>query len=130
LQYSLKSTCGPQFSTTCCSSSSILSGWAMSLSLFFLWESACVCGFSSSGGGGGGGGGGGASARSTVVFGRSSCSISQSDFAHIARNSAATNARQPVNSAGAHLGIFMFLAALKLWNIAVGGAVMCGPAER
>src|ERR1700748_2158880 len=68
-------------------------------------------------GGGGGGGGGGAIARSTVFFGRSSCSMSQIVFIHIVKNKMAWNASIAVSSGAAHFGILRFLSAPKLRNI-------------
>src|SRR5688572_17942125 len=69
----------PTSSIFCGSFFSILTGWTMSLTLTFFGWSCWVCGFAPPLGGGGGGGGGGATARSTLVLGRSSISISQID---------------------------------------------------
>src|SRR4051794_16599318 len=73
----------PLSSTSLTSCFSILTGWTMSLTLIFFGVIWTSCGFAPPLGGGGGGGGGGATARSIVVLGRSSCSMSQIVLAHI-----------------------------------------------
>src|SRR5690606_9740592 len=102
----------PLSSTTCGCCLSILTGWTMSLTLIFFGVIWTVCGFAPPGGGGGGGGGGGATARSMLVFGRSSCSISQIVLIHIVTNSAMWKMAAAPSKGTAHFGILRFFAAV------------------
>src|SRR5262245_29713311 len=96
---------------------SILTGCTMSRTRIFFGVIVTSCGFTPPLGGGGGGGGGGAIARSTVLLGRSSCSMSQIVFTHMVRNRTTWNRSIAESNGTAHLGILRCLAASKLLNI-------------
>src|SRR5262249_4852566 len=98
---------------------SIFTGCTMSLTRIFFGVICTSCGFTPPFGGGGGGGGGGAMARSTVFFGRSSCSMSQIVLIHMVRKMTTWSPSMAVQRGPAHLGTLRCLAAWKLWNIEV-----------